>query len=295
MMEGSPESPYRFEQFPGWNLNYDLSDLVGIIRPFQKRDLASGRGSTDRVVSTEGSLLAGKKVVVDSVQEGHQPSALADGSSAGRSGQAPTVLAASRRQDPTNYFWLLATTAALAILAFGFWWMMWSSDYSGVDHIGGAGSKDVQLWVEPGETLPDFTGHLLVEGIHEWNGVVSTADLYGKNTVMLVWGSGNTELPSWSQALNQLRLVYFDASKTRFVGLNLDTSREDALAVLNEDLLGWPHIFNYSPHQASTDHPRRILGIEGSPMILLIDATGRLRAKGLKPEELVEACRSLFE
>ena len=158
-------------------------------------------------------------------------------------------------------------------MVLAFWLMMKTSDYTAIDTFEGASSNEVQLLVEPGEALPDFTGHLLVEGVHEWNDIVSTEDLIGKNTVMLVWGSWNAELPSWSQDLNYRRQVDFDSSNTQFLGLNLDKSREDALAMLNDDLTGWPHIFNYSEDRQSTDHPMRVLGIEQSPLILLIDST----------------------
>ena len=295
MAEESQERPARAERFPGWNTDYDLMELVGIIKPFQTRDLASEEGSTDRFDSSEGSLLAGKKVVISSVQTAHQASHLPEAGSEDRYVQTMAAFTGSRRRNPVILNWLMAIMGALVFMALVFWLMMKTSDYTAINTFGGAGSNEIHLLVEPGEALPDFTGHLLVEGVHEWNDSVSTEDLIGKNTVMLVWGSWNAELLSWSQALNYQRLVDFDSSNTQYLGLNLDKSREDALAMLNEDIAGWPHIFNYSEYQKSTDHPMQLLGIEQSPLILLIDSTGHLRAQGLRPEEVVEAYRTLFE
>ena len=295
MAEESQEPPARPEPFPGWNPDHDLMELVGIIRPFQTRVSDSDEGSTDRSVSIEGSLLAGKKVVIGSIQAADQTSHFPEAISEDRHVRTLVSLTGSPGKYPVILNWLMATVGALVFLAVVFWLMMKASDYTAVKTFAGAGSNEIQLLVQPGEALPEFTGHLLVEGDHEWNGFVSTEDLIGKNTVMLVWGSWNAELLSWSQDLNYQRLVDLDSSNTRFLGLNLDKSREDALAMLNEDISGWPHIFNYSENQESTDHPMQLLGIEQSPLILLIDSTGRLRAKGLQPEEVVEAYRALFE
>ncbi len=295
MAEEPQDPPARPEPFPGWIPDYDLMGLVGIIRPFQTRVSDSDEGSTDHSVSTEGSLLAGKKVVIGSMQATHPTSNLPEAISEDRHVRTLVALTGSPGKNPVILRWLLAAMGALVFLAVVFWLMMNASDHTAVKIFTGAGSKEIQLLVEPGEALPEFTGHLLVEGVHEWNGFVSTEDLLGKNTVMLVWGSWNAELHSWSQDLNYQRLVEFDSSNTRFMGLNLDKSREDALAMLNEDMAGWPHIFNYSENQESTDHPMQLLGIGQSPLILLIDSTGHLRAKGLKPKEVVEAYRALFE
>lgn len=301
MAEESQEPAVRPERFPGWNTDYDLMELVRIIRPILTRVLDPDEGSTkgsvktDRSILTEGSLLAGKQVVLGSIQTADPTSPLTEASSEDRQVQTLAALSGTPRRNPVLLIWSMATMGALVFMALGFWLMMKTSDYTAIDTFEGAGSIEIQLVVEPGEALPDFTGHLLVEGVHEWNDFVSKDDLIGKNTVMLVWGSGNAQLPYWSRELNNRRLVDFDSSKTQFLGLNLDKSREDALAMLNDDLAGWPHIFNYSEDQQSTYHPMGILGIEQSPLILLIDSTGRLRAKGLKPEEVVEAYRTLFE
>lgn len=295
MAEEPQEPPARPAPFPGWNPDHDLMELVRIIRPFQTRVPDSDEGSTDRSVSTEGSLLAGRKVVIGSIQAAHPTSDLPEAISEDRHVRTLVTLTGSPGKYPAILNWFLAAMGALVLLAVVFWLMMKASDYTALKTIAGAGSDEIQLLVQPGEALPDFTGHLLIEGVHEWNDFVSTEDLIGKNTVMLVWGSWNPELLSWSQALNYQRLVDFDSSNTRFLGLNLDKSREDALAMLNEDMAGWPHIFNYSENQESTDHPMQLLGIGQSPLILLIDSTGRLRAKGLQPDEVVEAYRALFE
>ena len=285
MAEESQEPPARPAPFPGWNPDYDLMELVGIIRPFQTRVPDSDEGSTDRSVSIEGSLLAGKKVVIGSIQAADQTSHFPEAISEDRHVRTLVALTGSPGKHPVILNWLMAAMGALVFLAVVFWLMMKASDYTAVKTFAGAGSNKIQLLVQPGEALPEFTGHLLVEGDHEWNGFVSTEDLIGKNTVMLVWGSWNAELLSWSQDLNYQRLVDLDSSNTRFLGLNLDKSREDALAMLNEDIAGWPHIFNYSENQESTDHPMQLLGIGQSPLILLIDSTGRLRAKGLQPKK----------
>lgn len=295
MAEESQEPPARPEPFPGWIPDYDLMELVGIIRPFQTRVSDSDEGSTDHSVSTKGSLLAGKKVVIGSIQAAQGTSYSPEAISEDRDVRTLVALTGTPGKYPVILNWLMAAMGALVFLAVVFWLMMKASDYTAVKTIAGADSNEIQLLVQPGEALPDFTGHLLVEGVHEWNDFVSTEDLIGKNTVMLVWGSWNSELLSWSQDLNYQRLVDFDSSNTRFLGLNLDKSREDALAMLNEDMAGWPHIFNYSEHQESTDHPMQLLGIGQSPQILIIDSTGRLRAKGLKPKEVVEAYRTLFQ
>ena len=357
MAEESQEPSVKPEQFPGWNPDYDLTSLIGLVslsplstrtrdlarishkssaalrndgagadfpgfgslqgvdpasppnlhetpastRPPFARDefgeisgLASGGGPADPSVPTGSSLLAGKKVVVRSIQDAHRPSNLPVARSEDAHVQRLPEYTGSPGKSRLVFHCLMAAVGALACMALVSWLVMKTLDFTNLKTFPGAGSDDMHLLVDPGEALPDFTGHLLVEGVNQWNDTVSTEDLIGKNTVMLVWGSWNEELVAWSQDLNYQRLVDFDSSNTRFLGLNLDKSREDAMATLNEDMADWPHIFNYSENQESAAHPMQLLGIQQSPLILIIDSTGRLRAQGLKPGEVVEAYRTLF-
>ncbi len=332
MAEESQQPSAKPEQFPGWIPDCDLMRLVRLVSlsplSTRTRDLARishlpsecdisqsstalrndgagadfpGFGSLQGVnpaapsVPTGGSLLAGKKVVIRTLQDDHQPSDVAVASSEDGHVQRLPQYTGSPGKSRLVFHCLMAAIGALVCMALVSWLAMKKLDFTNIKTFPGSGSDDIDLLVEPGEALPDFTGHLLVQGVNQWNDTVSTEDLIGKNTVMLVWGSWNEELLSWSQDLNYQRLVDFDSSNTRFLGLNLDKSREDAMATLNEDMAGWPQIFNYSEYQESAAHPMQILGIQQSPLILIIDSTGRLRAQGLKPGEVVEAYRTLFE
>ena len=95
--------------------------------------------------------------------------------------------------------------------------------------------------------------------------------------------------------MNHIRLVNFEDKAVQFLGLNLDTQKDDALSALNDDLSKWPHLFNGDNRVGEELRPMFRLGVRSSPLILLIDATGRLRAEGLEPDEVVETYQQLFE
>jgi hypothetical protein len=54
-------------------------------------------------------------------------------------------------------------------------------------------------------------------------------------------------------------------------------------------------LFNADDRKVDEERPMFRLGVRSSPLILLIDSTGRLRAEGLEPGEVIEVYQELFE
>lgn len=283
--------------FPGWFPNRNLQDLVQLIEPTPRlAPTIREDNSSDRPTGIQGGpLLAGRSLQI------HLGSAKTKASS----GESEPLQATTVTQFPVStkparsHRGILVKLALLLLVVVGLvvfaWVVMKSSDYSDIIHVEGERFESDQLAVELGQTLPSFSGLLLVDNLEEWGDTFSDQDLVGKNTVLFVWGSLNEELVSWSQDLNYIRLVNFEGKNVQFLGLNLDKNRDEALSALNEDLAKWPHLFNGDERKAQEERPMFRLGVRSSPLILLIDATGRLRAEGLGPGEVVEAYRKLFE
>ena len=281
--------------FPGWLPSRSLLDLVQLVEPTSRlepstqRDPEAGDGSSIK----GGPLLAGRGLQVSS-----RPTRDDSASFASSHGATSTQIPVHTKSgQPSRGVWIklaIGGVVVAGLLVFA-WVVMSRSDYSNVATIRGERFESDQLAVEPGELLPSFAGLLLIDNPGEWGDTLSDQDLVGKNTVMFIWGSWNEELLSWSQDLNYIRLVDFENKDVQFVGLNLDKSKDDALASLNDDLSKWPHLFNADDRKAEEERPMFRLGVRSSPLILLIDSTGRLRAEGLEPNEVVDAYKELFE
>lgn len=283
------------ETFPGWNPPRNLRDLVRLIEPAPRLEPHS-KIQTEKPTGIHGGpLLAGRGLKVQLQAAG----AMADASSFSETApvttaQMPVTSKATKRSRGVPLKLAIGAAVLVGLLIFA-WVVMKSSDYSGLDTIRGERFESDQVAVELGETVPSFSGLLLVDNPDEWGDTFSDQDLVGKNTVMFVWGSWNEELASWSQDLNYIRLVNFEGKDIQYLGLNLDKSKDDALAALNADLNKWPHLFNADERKPDEERPMFRLGVRSSPLILLIDATGRLRAEGLEPSEVVDSYQELFE
>ena len=283
--------------FPGWKTDLDLRDLVKLIEPVSLAERPEiGAPEVEPLDATGGSLLAGRGIAPSLGQSTAPPPTLPK-----KSDTLPASSKISVSEKPTgrrSYVWLIglgiAAVVTLILLAFALM-VMKSTDFRRVSTFEGRYAEEVRLTVRLGEKLPDFSGLLLVANEEKWGQAFSSLDLLGQNTVLYVWGSWNENLVTWSQELNYIRLVDFESFDVQFVGLNLDSSKDVALAAINEELVGWPHVFNQDERQATGIRPMEVLGIESSPVLLLVDATGRLRALGLDPDELVEAYGRLFQ
>ena len=291
------DSDTSMDALPGWIPGLDLQDLVQMVQFEPRREPSTSKNEeNERAPSMQGGpLLAGRNLQI-SLSPTRSPAASAGTSSSEPAAvtQIPVTAAPAR----TNKGWLLKLGIAAVVavgLAIFAWAVMQSSDYSEVAVVKGERFDDDHLAVELGETLPAFSGLLLVDDPASWGDTFSDQDLVGKNTLLFVWGSWNEELVAWSQDLNYIRLVNFENKAIRFLGLNLDAEKDDALTSLNDDLSKWPHLFNGDDRIEEEARPMFRLGIHSSPLILLIDATGRLRAEGLEPDEVVEVYQELFE
>lgn len=289
------DSSAKKDAFPNWIRNYELQNLVQLVEPQPRPDASIKQTEIPTSNATSGSLLAGKILVI---RTNDRPT-----SSSTPPGLPPKrvqvaripVNRASTGKPRRGWLGVGLSLIVLLVLAAFMWTVMKTSDFTDVDVFQGSYSGSLRLNVELGERVPDFTGMLLVEDPDRWGDTFSSADLLGQSTVLFIWGSWNEELTRWAQELNYARLVGLESANVQFVGLNLDRSRETALAAFNEDLISWPHIFNYDNRQENSERPMEILGIQSSPLILLIDATGRLRAQGLAPDNLVEVHAKLLE
>ena len=288
-------SDSSMDGFPGWLPKYNLQDLVQLVEPTPRLDPSTQKGSEagSGTRMKGGPLLAGRVLQVAS-GPAQDPSTSFQASQGAATAQIPVHAKSAQTKRGVWMKFAMAGLVVVGLLVFARV-VIKSSDYSDVVTIKGERFESDQLAVELGKPLPSFSGLLLVDNPSEWGDVLSDQDLVGKHTVMFVWGSWNEELIAWSQDLNYIRLVNFEGKDVQFVGLNMDKSKDDALASLNDDLSKWPHLFNADYRRAAEERPVFRLGVRSSPLILLIDSTGRLRAEGLEPGEVVEAYQELFE
>ena len=295
MADGSTVSGRKDNDDSGSNQEYDLNQLVQLIERLP-RPPEPKKSVNDDFNKTKGdSLLAGRKLVA--------PSGSVTPTDSSTSEQTDPVSSVSRIRTASkaqpDYKRLLMKAGGfllgMGVLAVVALLVIKSSDYTDVENFEGDFANDVHLSVSPGESIPAFDGILLVDSADSWGDTFSNEDLIGKNTVIFVWGSWNEELLSWSQDLNYTRLVDLENANVQFLGLNIDQTKMDVLDKLGDDLRTWPHIFNYDNQVEEHKRLMQVLGIQSSPLILLVDSTGRLRGHGLSPDELVEAYRKLFE
>lgn len=281
--------------FPGWLPSRNLLELVQLVESTSRLEPSTQK---DPEAGGEGRMKGGPLLAGRGLQVSSRPTRDDSASPPSSHGATTTQIPVHTKSgQPRGGVWIklaIGGVAVAGLLVFA-WVVMSSSDYSDVATIKGERFESDQLAVEPGELLPSFAGLLLVDNPDRWGDTLSDQDLVGKNTVMLIWGSWNEDLVSWSQDLNYIRLVDFEDKDVQFVGLNLDKSRDVALASLNDDLKKWPHLFNADERKAEEERPMFRLGVRSSPLILLIDSTGRLRAQGLEPGEVVQAYKELFE
>jgi len=294
MVDKSSDRGQNKGRFSGLNPDYDLNQLVQLIERLPRSPEPQNSLKDSSIKPGNETLLAGRKLTV-------LPRIVGTGF-ATAAGQAEPLSSVSRipaaARSKANHRRLLIKTGGLLLvvvaLALFAWALMKSSDFTDVEHYQGVFAEDVHLSFSPGDPVPAFAGFYLVDSVDSWGDTFSDQDLIGKNTVIFVWGSWNEELLSWSQDINYQRLVDLENGNVQFVGLNIDQSKTDALSKLNEDLSTWPHIFNYDEQVEEQNRLMQVLGIQSSPLILLVDSTGRLRGQGLSPDELVEAYRTLF-
>jgi hypothetical protein len=295
MVDGNTDSSEGV--FSGWIPNLNLQELVQLVETAPRPKPSISKDSeAERIPSIKGGpLLAGRELRIQL-----SPATSATASGEVKSSKVVTVTQIRVAAKPTHsnrgilLKFAIASLVVVGLVVFALV-VMKSSDYSDVAVVKGERFENDHLAVDLGDALPDFYGLLLIDDLENFGDTLSGQDLVGKNTVLFVWGSWNEELVSWSQNLNYIRLVNFEGKNVQFLGLNLDKNRDEALSALNEDLAKWPHLFNADDRKVDEERPMFRLGVRSSPLILLIDSTGRLRAEGLEPGEVIEVYQELFE
>lgn len=137
--------------------------------------------------------------------------------------------------------------------------------FAGTD-MGEKAAGAVRRLQSAGKALP-FTGRTL--GGEAFN----LAALRGRPVVIHYWATWCEACKQDMKLLRQLQAKY-QSSRLQIVGVNVDSSREQAAAYLKENSVPWPQLFEDGGLESSG--LAKQLGVQTLPMMLLIDADGNV-------------------
>jgi len=143
--------------------------------------------------------------------------------------------------------------------------------------------------LQPGQEAPHF--HVqTIDG-----NAIHLLALRGRIVLLDFWATGCG--PCWPELphLRTLRGSYEDAVFF-LIGISQDTSDQRLREVIQQERLDWPHIrepVTWSDRLPQLGTLGRLYNVWGIPRTVLIDRNGRIAAKNLRGEVLVEAVRKL--
>ena len=131
---------------------------------------------------------------------------------------------------------------------------------------------------------------IAIEGPTLDGGTASLAQLRGKTVLVHYWATWCEPCKKDMQLLKSLQAKY---ARRGFavLGVNLDSSKDDAVTFLRSNSLPWPHL--YEPGGLDSRLANE-LGVPSLPTMLLIDSRGRVVNRGIHSRELEDELAKLM-
>lgn len=120
---------------------------------------------------------------------------------------------------------------------------------------------------------------------------VSLADFQGKFTILDFWASWCQPCRAETVYMKKLYEQFQDKGLEIF-SVSIDKNESDWKKAVEKDRMNWNQGILLNENKTKVTH---LYGIVGIPAIWVIDPEGKIIAKGLRGERLVEFCSGLFE
>ena len=135
-----------------------------------------------------------------------------------------------------------------------------------------------------GKQLPPFTATAV-------NGrTVSGSDLRGKVAVVHTWSTWNYESQDVQRRIRYAKNDY--GARLAVLGINIDGSKHDCEEFLKRDSLPWPTVCDEKMFEGELMEK---LGLSTVPDNIVIDASGKIVARGLLPDDMKKKLEELLK
>ena len=143
---------------------------------------------------------------------------------------------------------------------------------------------DIQCRSLNGKQLPPFTAKAV-------NGrLVSGSDLRGKVTVIHTWSTWNYESQDVQRRIRSAKTDH--GGRLAVLGINIDGSKRDCENFLKRDSLPWPTVCD---EQMFESELMEKLGLSTVPDNIVIDASGKIVARRLSPDDMKKKLEELLK
>lgn len=146
---------------------------------------------------------------------------------------------------------------------------------------------DLLRKVAPGVIAPDFEVKTVDDG------TIKLSSFRGKYLILDFWASWCAPCREETVYIKELYNKYHDAGLEVF-SVSLDDKKKAWLEAIEEDGMNWNHGCQLLKGGKNTP-VAQLYGIDGIPAIWVIDPEGKILARGLQREKLVEFCSQLFQ
>jgi peroxiredoxin len=142
----------------------------------------------------------------------------------------------------------------------------------------------LDITLEVGDSAPDFSAETLK------GEKICLNDLKGKTVLLDFWSTWCG--PCVAEISNVKKAYQKYKDDIVFLGINVDTSKETVAKFIKEEKIEWPQVFDGEGWESGIV---KKYGIRGIPAVFLIDQDGKIAAKDLRGESLMQTIESVIK